>query len=216
MKGRLAALAVAGVFIVAACGDDAEPTPDPAVAFCDSAASLAAAVVNFRQMDGRDTIEDIQTSGEAVRAAVQALETSAQNLADSQVQDIQDAAAELQSAVEAIPDTDTVDQALASLAPQVAALRAAVNAAGETNCARVLVREEASIAAEEAQAAEASMEAEASAAASEAEATMEAAASEVEATMEAAGSEAEATMEAAADEAQAAMESMLPDASPEG
>ena len=194
MKGRLAAIAVAGVFVVAACSYDSEPTPDPAVAFCDSAASLAAAVVNFRQMDGQDTIEDIQTSAEVVRTAVQALETSAQNLADSQVQDIQDAAGELQSAVGAIPDTDSVDQALASLAPQMAALRQAVNAAGETNCAKVLVQEEASIAAEEVQAAEASMEAEASAAASEAE----------------------ATMEAAADEAEAAVESMLPDASPEG
>ena len=184
MKSRLAALAAAGVLLVAACNNDSEPTPDPAVAFCDSAASLAAAVVSFRQMDAQDTIEDIQTSTEAVRAAVQALESSAQNLAESQVQDIQDAAGELQSAVAAIPETDTVDQALASLKPQVAALREAVNTAGETNCARTLVREEASMAAEQAQNAEASMAAEASAMVSEAQSTLEAAASDVEAAAE--------------------------------
>lgn len=201
MYARLAAVAVAGLMVLAACDNDSEPTPDPALAFCDSATSLAAAVVSFRQMDAQDTIEDIQTSAAAVQAAFQALETSAGNLAESQVSDIQGAVDDLQSAVSDIPDTDTVNQALASLAPQVAALREAVNAAGDTNCAAVLIEAQASAAAEEAEEAAATMEAEASAAAEEVAATMEADAEDAE---------------GAVDAAEDAVESMLPEESPEG
>jgi hypothetical protein len=191
MKMKLLAVVAASALLVVACDDDSEPTPDPALAFCDSAASLAAAVVSFRQLDAQDTIADIQTSAEAVEAAFQAFETSAGDLAESQVETIQDAAGELRSAIDAIPDTDTVDQALASLTPQVAALREAINEAGETNCARVLIEAKAETDAEAAQEAEATMEAEAEEAASDAEAAAEEAVGDAEATAEAEADEAE-------------------------
>ncbi|MEX1295532.1 MAG: hypothetical protein AB1Z67_05100 [Candidatus Limnocylindrales bacterium] len=172
---------------------------------------------------GSATIEDIQTSTQAVQAAFQALETAAGDLAESQVQAIEDATDELRSAIDAIPDTDTVDQALASLTPQVAALRAAINDAGETNCARVLIEAQAEQAAQEAQEAEATMEADAEEAASEAEADVEAAFDEAGAEAEDAASDVEATMEAAVDEAEAeaedaeeAMESMAPEVGTDG
>jgi uncharacterized lipoprotein NlpE involved in copper resistance len=172
-KSRLAALAAAAILVLAACNNDAEPTPDPQLAFCDSAASLGAAVVNFRALDAQDTITDIQTSGQAVQAAFQALKTSAGNLAESQASDIESAVADLQSAVGSIPDSDTVDQALASLAPQVEALTQAINDAGDTNCKAVLIQTQASTAVDQAQAAAASMAADASAAAGEAQAAVE-------------------------------------------
>lgn len=55
------------------------------------------------------------TSGAAVQGAFRALETSAGDLAMSQLSDIEEAVGELRSAISDIPDTGTVDQALISL-----------------------------------------------------------------------------------------------------
>lgn len=192
MMIRPIALSMIAIVAVAACNNDAEPTPDPALAFCDSAKSLASAVVSFGGLGGQDSIQDIQTSAEAVQAAFQAMRTSAGTLAESEVNAIEEAADEFRSAVEAVPDTDTVDQALASLAPQVAALREAINEAGDTNCRTVLIEEAASDAAT-------------------AEATAAAEAAEAVGTAEA---QAEASLEAAAGDAESAVESLLPGESP--
>ena len=139
MRASFVALGIAALLVVGACSGSSTPTPNPQVAFCSSVSSLASAIKTFKSMNAQDTITDIQTSAEAVKTAAQTVKDSAGSLATSQVAAIETAAANLQSSVAAIPSTDTVDQAIASLAPQVEALEAARFEAGKANCGEVKV-----------------------------------------------------------------------------
>jgi len=138
IRGRIITIGLAALLAVAGCNNSsATPTANPQVAFCSSIASLGSAIATFKSMDAQDTISDIQTSAAAVKSAFQAFKDAAGGLATSQVATIETAATGLQSAVAAIPSSDTVDQALASLAPQVAPLDAARFEAGKAQCGEV-------------------------------------------------------------------------------
>lgn len=137
MRVRMVIVGLAAVLVVGACSGDAKPTQDPQVAFCSSVKSLASAIKTFKSMDAQDTISDIQASGEAVQTAFQAFKDAAGSLATSQVGAIQTAAENLQGAIADIPSTDTVDQAITSLVPQVEALEAARFEAGKAQCGEV-------------------------------------------------------------------------------
>jgi hypothetical protein len=164
MYARLAVIGAAVLLVAAAC-NNATPTPDPTVAFCDSLKTLATAVVDFKKLDAQSTIEDIQTSAATVKSDFDAFKTAAGSLASDQVKAIQSAVNELQTAVKNVPDTDTVEQALQSLLPQVQAVEAARAEAGQANCGEVAAEAAASTAAQAADQAKASVEAKASAAA---------------------------------------------------
>ena len=152
MKSRLTVLGAAVLLMAAAC-NNAEPTPDPTVAFCDSLKTLGTAVADFKKLDAQSTIEDIQTGAEAVKSDFDAFKTAAGNLANDQVKAIEDAVSELQTAVENVPDTDTVEQAVQSLVPQIEAVEAARAEAGSAQCGEVAVEAAASAAADAASAA---------------------------------------------------------------
>jgi hypothetical protein len=137
MRARSITAVLAALLVVGACNGSASPTPNPQVAFCSSVSSLASAIVTFKSMNAQDTIEDIQASAAAVKAAAQALKDAAGTLATSQVDAIQAAATGLQDAVAAIPSTDTVDQAIASLVAPVEALEVARFEAGKAQCGEV-------------------------------------------------------------------------------
>jgi hypothetical protein len=158
MRSRYAVFGAAVLLVAAAC-NNAEPTPDPTVAFCDSLKTLGTAVVDFRKLDAQSTIEEIQTSAEAVKSDFDAFKTAAGNLASDQVKAIEDAVGELQSAAQAIPDTDTVEQAIQALMPQIEAVEAARAEAGTANCGEVAVEAKASAAAAAVDEAKASVEA---------------------------------------------------------
>jgi type VI protein secretion system component VasF len=143
---------------------------------------------HFRKLDAQSTIEDIQTSAEAVRSDFDAFKTAAGNLASDQVKAIEDAVCELQSAAQAIPDTDTVEQAIQALVPQVEAIEAARAEAGTADCGEVAVEARASAAA--------------------------AAVDEVRASLGAAASGAAEAASDAMASLEAALESLTPDSSP--
>ena len=177
------------LLFVAAC-DEAEPTPDPALAFCDSLEVLAESVAALDALDVNATVEDVQTDVEAVSADAADVKDAAGDLAESQYEAIESAVEELQSYTDNIDETETIEQVLQGLATQVADIKAARVEAGTVHCGLT----------------------EADAAAQEAEATIEAAASaaadEVEAAASAAATEAEAAASAAADEVEAAAEAV--------
>lgn len=135
------------LLVLAACSN-AEPTPDPKVAFCDSLRTLSSSVKDFRALGANDTVEDVQTSAAAVKTAAEAVKTAAGNLAESEVATIQTAAGELESAVGDIDPEDTVAEAVTSLAPQARAFHQSVSAAHETHCGAALLEAEATAAAE--------------------------------------------------------------------
>jgi hypothetical protein len=164
MKSHLAVLGAAVLLVAAAC-NNATPTPDPTVAFCDSLKTLTTAVADFKKLDAQSTIEDIQTSAAAVKSDFDAFKTAAGSLASDQVKAIESAVSELQTAVKNVPDTDTVEQALQSLRPQIQAVEAARAEAGQANCGEVAAQAAASAAAEAVGSAKAGLEAQASAAA---------------------------------------------------
>jgi HPt (histidine-containing phosphotransfer) domain-containing protein len=137
MRPRMITIGLATLLVVGACSGSSTPTPDPQVAFCSSISSLASALKTLKSMDATDTISDIQTSAESVQTAFQAFKDAAGNLASSEVDAIETAATNLQDAVAAIPSSDTVDQAIVSLKPQIEALEQARREAGKAQCGEV-------------------------------------------------------------------------------
>ncbi len=147
MHLKLLALGAASLLLFAAC-DNAEPTPNPEVAFCDSLQTLTAAVVDMEKLGPTDTVDEVQSGAIAVQDAFQSFKSAAGELAESEVAAIESAAADLKFAAESVDTNDTVVAALDSLTPQIRALKKAGVQAGTAQCGLVEAQEAASAAAE--------------------------------------------------------------------
>ena len=190
MKKTIIALGASALLLVAAACDEAEPTPDPALTFCDSVEAMAASVEALEGLGIDNTVEEVEAGIDAVAEAAAAVKDSAGDLAESQAEAIEDAVAELQSFRDTIEDDQTIAEVLASLADDVAAVRQARIEAGTVHCGYE----------------------EAEAAVEEVESTVEEAAEEAEAAAEDAASEVQEDVEEAVDEAGAEAEEMVDDA----
>jgi chemotaxis protein histidine kinase CheA len=207
-KKYLAAGAALILLFAVACNEE-EPTPDPALAFCDSLQTLAGSIEDLEALGPSSTVEDVQNGVDAVSEAAGEVRDSAADLAESQVEAIESAVSDLEGYRDDISDDETIADVIEGLAAQVAAVKQARAEAGQVACGE----EEAEAAVEEAQATAEAVQEEAEAAASEAaeqvEEAAEGAAAAVEETVEDAGAaveetaeEAEAAVEEAVDEAQ--------------
>ena len=148
MKTRWLAVGAAAMLVLAAC-NNAEPTPNPELAFCDSVDALAQSVADLEALGADSTVEEVETGLEAVEAAAATVKESAGDLAESQVEAIEAAAQELADYRGTIEDTATVEEVIAGFADQVVALKTARQQAGEAHCGVVQAEAAASQAAEE-------------------------------------------------------------------
>jgi hypothetical protein len=185
-KKHLAVGASLLLLFAVAC-DEEEPTPDPALAFCDSLQTLAGSIEDLEALGPDSTVEDVQGGVDAVSEAAGEVRESAADLAESQVEAIESAVADLESYRDSISEDETVADVIEGLAAQVAAVKQARAEAGQVACGE----EEAEAAVEEAQATAAAVQEEAEAAASEAAAQVEEAAEGAEAAAEEAVDEAQ-------------------------
>jgi len=153
MRTRWLAAGATAVLVLAAC-NNAEPTPNPELAFCDSLETLAGAVATVDELNAQSTVDDVQTAIEGVTTAAAGVRESANDLAESQVDAIESAADELKSYGESIEGSETVEQAIAGLGEQIAAVKAARQEAGQAHCGLVEAQAAASSAAEQIDAAQ--------------------------------------------------------------
>ncbi len=148
MKTRWLAVGAAAMLLLAAC-NNAEPTPNPELAFCDSLDALDQSVADVEAMSADSTVDDVESGMEAVEAAAATVKDTAGDLAESQVEAIDAAAQELADYRGTIEGTETVEEVIAGFADQVVALKAARQQAGETHCGLVQAEAAASQAAEQ-------------------------------------------------------------------
>jgi len=133
MRTRWLAAGAAALLMLAAC-NNAEPTPNPELAFCDSLDALGQSVAALDELGADSTVDEVTASLEAVEAAAADVREQAGDLADSQVDAIESAANELADYRGTIEGTETIEQVIQGFADQVAALKAARQEAGQVHC----------------------------------------------------------------------------------
>jgi hypothetical protein len=152
IRTRWLAAGSAAVLLLAAC-NDAQPTPSPELAFCDSLDTLAQSVASLQELDAQSTVDEVQEGIEAVGTAAQGVRDAAGDLAQSQMEAIQTAADELRDYGDTIEGSETIEQVIAGLAEQIAALQAARLEAGTVHCGLAEAQAAASAVAEQVEAA---------------------------------------------------------------
>ena len=133
MKTRWLAVGAAAMLLLAAC-NNAEPTPNPELAFCDSLDTLAQSVADVEAFGADATVDEVQSGLEAVGVAAADVKDAAGTLAETQVEAIEAAAQEIADYRGTIEGTETVEEVIAGFADQVVALKAARQQAGEAHC----------------------------------------------------------------------------------
>jgi prefoldin subunit 5 len=119
MKVRLAlGSLVAGLVLVAACGDD-DSTADDVQQLCADMSAVQATVdeITGAQFDPATTTkEDVQSALGTLRSEVEAVQSDAVDVADSVKSSLQDAFDSFESAIEDIPnEADTLEEAGAAV-----------------------------------------------------------------------------------------------------
>lgn len=128
---RMAAVAAA-LCLLAGCGStgtgpSASPTPSiPAV--CSASADYSAALANFKDtLKSGATLEQIRSARDQVRSSFDALVTAASDVAKDRVDAVKAAQQKFAAAVDAVPDSATLSQAVNSLRDEAANVQKAVS-----------------------------------------------------------------------------------------
>lgn len=118
---------VAGLFAVAAvaCGDD-ESEEDAGVQLCRDVAELGNALLAFDDIDLEGSKAEIEDAQEAVRDSYDSVVSSAEDVADIPIADLESEIQALGDAIADIPDDATVAEGLDMVADEVAAVDAAL------------------------------------------------------------------------------------------
>jgi hypothetical protein len=110
--------AAAAMLLLAACDD--EPTQEEAEEqFCDDVGALGAALGELRDVDNETSVEDFEAARESVRNAYDNVITSAQQLREVRLDDLQEANDNLRAAIDDIDDDASLDEALSSIDEEV-------------------------------------------------------------------------------------------------
>ncbi len=120
MKARLALGGlIAGLVLVAACGDDDDSTADDVQQLCSDMSAVQSTVdeIAGAQFDPATTTkEDVQSALGTLRSEVEAVQSDAVDVADSVKSSLQDAFDSFESAIEDIPnEADTLEEAGAAV-----------------------------------------------------------------------------------------------------
>jgi hypothetical protein len=202
MTKKYLAIGSALVLLFAVACDEEEPTPDPALAFCDSLQALAGSIEDLEALGPSSTVEDVQNGVDAVSEAAGEVRDNAADLAESQVEAIESAVSDLEGYRDGISEDATIAEVIEGLAAQVAAVKQARAEAGQVACGE----EEVEAAVEEAQATVEAAQEEAEAAASEAAEQVEETVEDAEAAAGEAVEDAEAAVEETVEEAEEAVD----------
>jgi predicted RecB family endonuclease len=100
-------------------------TEDKKATMCTDLARFKTSVATLKSKTSNSTVGDLRKAQEQVKTTLVELKASALAVQDSQVADLETATKNLETAIAAIPDTATIAQAGAAIAPSVVAVEAA-------------------------------------------------------------------------------------------
>jgi hypothetical protein len=119
-------LAGLSLFLLVSCtNESSQSTQDKKAELCTNLARFKTAVATLKSMSPNSTVGDFRQARDQVKTTFAAVKTSAQSVQEAKVAELETAYQALDTAVTSVPDTATLNQAAASIAPQVAAVEAA-------------------------------------------------------------------------------------------
>jgi uncharacterized protein YPO0396 len=119
-------LAVLPLSLLVSCAKEPAPsTQDKKAELCTNLARFKTSVATLKSMSPSSTVGDFRKAQDQVKTAFDTLKTSAAAVQDAKTADLEAAYNTLAKAVAAVPNTSTLSQAAASIAPNLAAVEAA-------------------------------------------------------------------------------------------
>jgi hypothetical protein len=125
---RLSSFLLAGLslFLLVSCTSESpQSTQDKKAELCTNLARFNTAVATLKSTSPSSTVGDFRQARDQVKTTFAAVKTSAQSVQEAKVAELETAYQQLDRAMSSIPDSATLSQAEASIAPQVAAVEAA-------------------------------------------------------------------------------------------
>jgi hypothetical protein len=98
--------------LAVACEEDEPSEEEARAALCADLEQLETAVDTLLQLDAQSTVGEVEAARDNVRDAVEDVESSAEDVSDAQVADLQQAFDDLDATVEDTQDDQTVEQVL--------------------------------------------------------------------------------------------------------
>jgi hypothetical protein len=121
--GAIVALTLVGGFAVACEDDDDEPSADEATAqLCSDLSSLQVALGNLRSITADSTVDELEAARDDVQSALEDVRSSAEDVEEAEIAAVEDAYADLDSAVNDVEGDQSVGAALEDIATQVEAI----------------------------------------------------------------------------------------------
>jgi hypothetical protein len=136
MKIAHFSIAALPLMLLAACGSQApESVADQKAQLCTDLARFNTSVASLKSMSPSSTVSDFRAARDEVKANFEQVKLTAQSVQEAKVAELETAYQGLDSAVQSIPETATLQQAMDSVSEQVVAVedaRAQMNT--DLNC----------------------------------------------------------------------------------
>jgi len=114
------------VMLLAACGSPPpQSVADQQAQLCTDLARFNTSVATLKSMSPSSTVSDFRTARDQVKANFEQVKLTAQNVQEAKLADLETAYQSLDGAIQSIPETATLQQAMNSVAEQLAAVEAA-------------------------------------------------------------------------------------------
>lgn len=112
--------------VLASCTSESTPTAaEKQAQLCTDLARFRTAVASLKSLSPNSTVSDLKQAQDQVKTAFGEVKSSAANVQEARVTELEEAKANLDKAVQDIPETVTLQQASESISEEVAAVEAA-------------------------------------------------------------------------------------------
>jgi hypothetical protein len=114
------------LMLLASCGGQApQSVADQKAQLCTDLARFNTSVAALKSMSPSSTVSDFRSARDEVKTNFDQVKLTAQNVQDAKVAELEAAYQNLDSGIQSIPETATLQQAKGSVAEQIAAVEAA-------------------------------------------------------------------------------------------
>jgi hypothetical protein len=114
------------LLVLTSCTSESTPTAaEKQAQLCTDLARFRTAVASLRSLSPNSTVSDLKQAQDQVKTAFSEVKSSAVNVQEARVVELEEAQANLDKAVQEIPETATLQQASESISEEVAAVESA-------------------------------------------------------------------------------------------
>jgi hypothetical protein len=126
MKIAHFSIAALPLMLLVGCGNQApESVADQKAQLCTDLARFNTSVATLKSMSPSSTVSDFRAARDEVKTNFEQVKLTAQNVQEAKVAELETAYQDLDGAIQSIPETATLQQAMDSVAQQVTAVEAA-------------------------------------------------------------------------------------------